>query len=505
MLPQQFPSSIVKISVAGWLLVSVLSSGCQLGKHARHDEFATLAADVQQSSVGVSYGGVPPSPPNPSAAGPFSVQEYTAMALAQHPQVQAARWAVDAAAWQIPVAASLEDPKLSVTALPAPIQTAAGRQNVIVGISQKVPIRNKQMQRERIAAAAAEESRARLAAAERDVAAQVRDAFADLLYRQQALEVLRDERELLAEVTQIIVALYKTAKVSQQDIAQAELAELQVQQELIAARQQLRSAQTRMARLLHAAPQTELLARSPLCLEWPSCDVQTMLDQAVALRPELHALIAQTDRDRLTADLAKLDYIPDPTFGAAWVGIGDSGISPVSTGNDAVLLNVSMNLPVYGKRMEAKIRSAEAQAVSSARNYDNLRDETLRVVYDEFTRLESQRELIHLLRSEIVPKASETLEVSVKAYSVAKTDVQQVLDNWRKLIRYELAVRQRERDYRKSLALLERAVGTDITAGAPCDLTRLPTVDTTPSDQTTEHAVPRAEPEPPSEDNGAHD
>ena len=404
----------------------------------------------------------------------FSQQEFIATALAQHPKVQAARWAVDAAAWQIPVAASLEDPRLSVTALPAPIQTAAGRQPFIVGLSQTTPLPEKRMRKGAIAAVAAREAQSRLAAAERDVIADVRDAFAELLFRQQAIEVLEDERKLLAEVTEIVVALYKTDKVSQQDVAQAELAQLRVEQDLISARQQLRSAQIRMARLLHVAPETRLAAKPEACLERLSNSVESLVQQAVASRPDLHAAMAKVNQDRMGASLARLDYIPDPTFGASWVSIADAGISPVATGDDAVLLNVSLNLPVYQKRIEAKIRSAEAKAISSAQAYDDLREETLRVVYDEYTRLDSKHQLIQLLQSEVIPKAEETLDVALKAYGVAKTDIQQVLENWRKLIRYELAMRQLEMEYRKSLASLERAVGTDVTTSGECKPERLP-------------------------------
>lgn len=450
--------------------------GCQTEKHLspRHPDFGFVATSIAESVNGVNYHNAPVAAVNSSYAGVYSLQEYISLALDQHPKVQSARWSVDSAAWQIPVAASLEDPKLSVTALPAAIETAAGPQNVQIGISQKVPIREKQERKEAIAFAATEEKRALLSAAERAVATEVREAYADLLFRQEALEILDDERALLAEVTEIIVALYKTNKVSQQDIAQAELAQLQIEQELIAARLQLKTAKSRMARLVRVAPGTDLSARPEPCLARLNADVQTVIQTAVQSRPELHALIQEANQDRMSACLAKLDYIPDPTIGATWVGIGGSGLSPIANGTDALLLNVSMNLPVYRKRIEGKVKSAEAKAISTARRYDDLRDETQQLVYDYYARLNSKLELIELLRSEIVPKADETLAVAVKAYSVSEVDIQQVLASWQKLIRLEMSLRELERDYRQSLASLERVVGIDLSTYMDCEITRLP-------------------------------
>ena len=430
----------------------------------RHAEFGYVAESVRRS-VDHDQGEAAATPPSiDDFAGEYSLNEFIAIALSQHPKIQAAKWEVDAAAWQIPVAASLDDPRLAVTALPAPIQTAAGRQHVQVGISQKLPIREKQKRKETIACAAAQEARARLAAAERSVVALVRDAYAELLFRQESLEILSDERALLAEVTEIIVALYKTNRVSQQDIAQAELAELEVEQQLIAARLSLKNAQTAMARLVRVAPDTDLQARKETFLERLDADAQAIMDQAVTSRPELHALIQRANQQRMSACLAKLDYIPDPTIGATWVGIGDAGISPVANGEDAVLLNVSMNLPVYRNRIEGKVKSAEAKAISAAREYDDLRDETLRIVHDHYSRLQAKLEMADLLRNEVIPKANETLSVSVKAYSVSEVDIQQVLASWQKLIRLELSLRELERDYRRALGELERVVGADLSA-----------------------------------------
>ena len=44
---------------------------------------------------------------------------------------------MEALAHQVPVAASLPDPMLKVTAQPEPVQTAAGQQEVIVAANQK--------------------------------------------------------------------------------------------------------------------------------------------------------------------------------------------------------------------------------------------------------------------------------------------------------------------------------------------------------------------------------
>jgi cobalt-zinc-cadmium efflux system outer membrane protein len=105
------------------------------------------------------------------------------------------------------------------------------------------------------------------------------------------------------------------------------------------------------------------------------------------------------------------------------------------------------------------VRSAEATAVSSAREYDSLRDGTLEEVTDLFAQAKSQQDLLTLFREDILPKARQTLEVSSRAYNVGEVDFLQLIDNWRQLLRYEVSYRRLEASLRQTVAELERMVG----------------------------------------------
>ena len=157
--------------------------------------------------------------------------------------------------------------------------------------------------------------------------------------------------------------------------------------------------------------------------------------------------------------MARLDYKPDVTLGFSWIDVASAGISPVSNGRDAFLLTAGVNLPVYHKRLESSVRSAEAKAVSTAREYDALRDGTLEEVADLFAQAQSQQDLLTLFTEDILPKARQTLEVSSQAYNVGEVDFMQLIDNWRQLLRYEVSYRRLEASLRQALAELERVMG----------------------------------------------
>ena len=118
------------------------------------------------------------------------------------------------------------------------------------------------------------------------------------------------------------------------------------------------------------------------------------------------------------------------------------------------------------------VRSAEAGAVASARNYDAMKDATLEEVTDLFARTNSHQQMLTLFEEDILPKARQTLQVSSQAYNVGEVDFLQLIDNWRQLLRYEVNYRRLEANLRQSLADLEQAVGgwtamSSITPPAP--------------------------------------
>jgi outer membrane protein TolC len=118
-----------------------------------------------------------------------------------------------------------------------------------------------------------------------------------------------------------------------------------------------------------------------------------------------------------------------------------------------------MNLPIYRKRLDASVRSAEAKALSTAREYDSLCDATLEEVTDLFTTAQSQQDLLTLFDEAILPRARQTLELSLHAYNVGEVDFLQLFDNWRQVLLYEVNYLRLEASFRQSLAELERLVG----------------------------------------------
>lgn len=434
-------------------------TGCRTPRVAQDPEYAPVSQAAHQSDRRV----VPVAAAIPSVISPLEgqhpVEEFIQYALQQNPEIQAARKKIDAAAYQVPVAASLQDPMVGMTVFPSPVQTAAGEQAYALSANQKIPWKGKLSTQAAMAESQTSVARAELAAVELAVIEKVKHAYYELYFIQQTIAVTEAEQLLLEEIRAVADARYRTNQTSQQDVLRADLEISNIENELIRLRQKMKSGQAKLARVLHVSPQSNLLALQELPAEQAPLDLVQLQEQAVAARPELHAQLAALRRDRQAVELSKLDYMPDVTLGATWIDVADHGTSPVANGDDSFLITAGINLPLYRKRLEASQHSAEAKAVASARHYDSLRDGTLEEVTDLFEQATSHEALLRLFEADILPKARQTLEVSQRAYNVGEVDFLQLVDNWRQLLRYEVSYIRLEASLRQSLAELERVVG----------------------------------------------
>ncbi len=215
-----------------------------------------------------------PSVEVPELSGPQPVETLIAWAVAQNPAIEAARKQMEAASYRIPQAASLEDPMLEVNPFLAPMGMGEMRQVIQMGVSQQIPWSGKLQSRAEVAAQEAQRVRAQWATAELAVIEQVKIAYYQLYFVQQAIQISQADRELLLGRQEIAAARFRVGQVNQQDVLRAELEVLELDNQLVRLQQELDTARTRLARQLSISPDTPLEAVEQLPAEQIPVDLQ---------------------------------------------------------------------------------------------------------------------------------------------------------------------------------------------------------------------------------------
>ena len=327
-------------------MVAPLFAGCRAPYGTGDPEYAAVTSAMADAPYYPEKAMALTAPVLEALAGPHSVEEYVEYALSQNPDIQAARKQVEMAAYRVPQQASLQDPILGFTYLPEEIQTAAGAQRFQLKLSQRIPGPGKLSRRAAVAEAETDVVRARLAAVELEIVEQVKLAYYELYFHEQAIRITQQDRKLLNNLAQIAKRRLETGKISQQDVLRAELEVSKLDNELIRLRRQRDTAQVSLARLLHISPDTKVYTLDKLPQTEIPRDLSWLYSQALAKRPELHAVLLAIKRDQYRAALASLDYRPDLTASATWFETEPRGLSPVANGVDPFALGLSVNLPI---------------------------------------------------------------------------------------------------------------------------------------------------------------
>ena len=104
--------------------------------------------------------------------------------------------------------------------------------------------------------------------------------------------------------------------------------------------------------------------------------------------------------------------------------------------------------------------------MASTRQYDAERDDTFRQVRRQIAQIDATERQIDLFEDAILPRAEQTLQVSIVDYRTGRVDFLQVIDNYAELLAFQIQRARLEANLGPALASLERVVG--------CQLASLP-------------------------------
>lgn len=388
--------------------------------------------------------------------GPVALQEYLREAALNNAGLKAAfeRW--KAAVEQVPQAQSLPDPKFNYGYFVQEVETKVGPQRQRVGIMQVFPWFGKIEARKDAAAANAEAARKRYEAEKLKLFAEVKDVFYEYAYLWRAVEIARENLELIKHFEEVARTKYMAASASHPDVirAQMELAKLE---------DQLKSLEE-MREPISARLNSILNRRSFTILPWPRVEtfqpVQISRDKIIEMlkanNPELAALDFEVEAAKSRVELAKKKFYPD-------IGVGVDSIQ-TDGGDDAVILMFSLNLPIWRDSYKGAEQQARADVRKSAQEKRQAENtivaRTERVLYD----FEDSFRKVKLYRDILIPKAEELLGSSETAYKAGTVDFLSLVDAQRMLLKYQLFYERSVADNGQKLAELDMLSGTELSA-----------------------------------------
>lgn len=400
------------------------------------------------------------SRPEPLEA--VTADDFVRLALERNPSLHAAKQRVLRLEERIPQVTSFDDPMLMVAPVGDMAETAAGQVQVMTGVSQKLPFPGKLDAKGRVASQNVAIAEQELEGVRLLVIADTRRAYWGLYYAVRAIEVTRQNRVLLSQLREVAQAKYRAGTATQQAVLRASVELNNLENELITLEQR-RSTTAGMLNMLIDRPVTAPMA-DPARVELVSFDgrLDDLLASAERTNPSIRAVREQIELFHEQRKLARLGRYPDLTVSLSYNLVDDSGLSPVANGRDQWWLGFGVNLPIWQDRLDAAEREATRGILESASTLAGEQNRVAFRVQDAFIKVETQQRQSVLLRDVIIPEATMTVEASLSGYRAGEVDFLTLIDNWRKLLDFQLMYQASLSELERSFAELQQAVGHDL-------------------------------------------
>ena len=393
------------------------------------------------------------------ANAPQTLAEYLRYAALHNAGLKAAFEEWKAALEQVPQAKALPDPTFTYGYFIEQLQT---RQQA--GIMQMFPWFGKIEARTDAAAAAAKAARKRYAAKELQLVFDVKEAFYEYLFLASAIQVAKENLELMQHFEEIARTKYLTATGTHPDIIRAQIRVAELQYKLTALE---RSRDPNVARL-NAVLNRPADAPLPWPRQEPTQSVEVDHRALVAAlrenNPQLQAMGFDVEQLSREVDVAKRNFYPDIGLEAQWMKMNMGEMS----GNDNdLMLGLQLNLPIWRRSYKAGELQARAMARRAQHEKKEMENElvarTARALYE----YEDNGRRLRLYGDELVPRAQQLISVSEAAYLTGTVDFLSLTDAQQMLLEFRLERERASASRQQKLAELEMLAGTDLSGATP--------------------------------------
>ncbi|MCG8633918.1 MAG: TolC family protein [Desulfobacterales bacterium] len=359
------------------------------------------------------------------------------------------------------IGTSYPDPTLATTYYPSPIETRLGPQDWNFTLSQVIPFPGTLSRRGKVLESDVAISRLRL---DKTVKILVRDlstAYYELVYIQNAIAIARANLALNEKLVRIGENSYAQDRSQLYDLSKASAQTAQIHYDIHLLEELEKTEKARINTLINREPDAPLGPAGALEARAPVYTLEAVYELAMAHQEDIRIADLAFDRSTDAVRLAELENLPSFKLGLFYAGIGNPDVAnpPADAGDDAVGLQLGLNLPLwFGKNKSRKAKALALKEKSRAEKKivsNRIKEEISRLWF----KMENSRRLVTLYETRMLPRALDQV-------ATARTWFEQGLGNFSDFLEvrataynFQLSLERARADYGQTLVKLEQLAG----------------------------------------------
>ena len=383
-------------------------------------------------------------------------------ATRSNPNIQATRLGWQAAT-QVPAQVSTPpDPQVTLQHVsvgsPRPFAGFSNSDFAYIGfgISQDLPYPGKLKLKGEAAQQDAAISRNKLETVRRSVLQQVKEAYYQIAYVQQTLEVLDRNGTLLEQVEKIADARYRVGEGSQQDILKAQLERTKLLREVAHHHELMHSQQALLRKLLNRPPDSPDISTEPLVETPLAYTSDELLAKVRTENPEVAGQQETVKKQSLQVEIARKDRYPDFSVQYMWQHTAEPF-------RDYYMLSVSARIPIYRRR---KLNPEMTQAVDelnrSRREYESQIQTAYFDVRNQYLAAETASQMLKIYREGLIPQSLAAYQSGLTSYQTGGVDFETLFSSLLDVLNFDGEYWKTLMEHETALARIEQITGVPL-------------------------------------------
>ncbi len=355
----------------------------------------------------------------------------------------------------------------------AQIKTAEARQNPAIvsdsgiaentyraGISYTVELGGKRGKRKRLAKTEFKAAEKTLNTEWLDFRGKIRQAYTQLYYAQQRLDILKQVQENSQRLLWVAEKREQVGDIPKMSVLQAEITDITTQNELEKARYQFHETHHQLAYLLNIKLDEHVQLAPPNNTPDFSTDptitpIDTLVEEALKNRPEIQSIQINQDITQHQLKLAKAERIPNLQLSAGPDIVTGEG------GKTSAFITAQMSIPLFN-RQQGAIEAAQVRQEKVALELEALQNKVKTEVEHAYLAYSFHQKMLKRYETELLPKAEIVAQKSRRSFEVGKSPIWVPLNAQSAYMETQLNYLQVLTDYQQAIGMLERAMGTGL-------------------------------------------
>ena len=385
------------------------------------------------------------------------------VAVARSPKVRAAKARWQATIEQYPQVTALPDPMFMYGYFVRSVETRVGPQRHRVSFSQTFPYPGTLDAAGQVVKKAVEIEQVKYERVLRDLIVELKLSYHELAYLERAVQLTRQNQELVASILTIATTRYAEGEVPLNDVlkAQSQLAQLEYDLILLAELQSVEHANIKG--ILSVPSTTALGATVSVAYEALDVSLADIEEHALLKRQELRIAELMTEKAAKGIALAELQTKPMFQLNLMTIETGDALMFDApGSGKNPVSIGFGVTIPWSSLKNSSKVREAQQNHEVLTASKRTLEDETKISLWKIYFRLENARRLVELYENALIPQAEAAIEVAETWHQKGPKSITGFLETQGVWLNFNLARVRAIADYQQNLARLEQLVGGKI-------------------------------------------